>query len=311
MINCRVPAFVPRGVACPRSREHAALGRSRHLPQQNLTNSDCLRAQCSVTVPRRICTPPSPGHTWGTVATCREESPRQPRHDREAARQSPPPPPPAKSTGHPKPAPPAPCEPSLIACESSRAPPALTLLAALALTLVPTPFAIAEPIVYQGRFTQNGQVATQTRALRFELFDQPTGGSPLATFESPSVSILSGLFTVPLDFPDASFEGTLRYLQLTVLPVSPGDATQAFSRQLLGTTPRADSVRGLFINQSENVGVGGPATNDRLTIHGTLPLADGQGVRFPDGSSNPPQPKHQRSSPACSTPATHAPEGVL
>ncbi len=144
---------------------------------------------------------------------------------------------------------------------------------------------VTQPITYQGRLEQNGAPVTQVRDLRFELFSEQQGGSPLASVDAPGVTITNGLFTAPVPFPPGAFEGTPRYLQITLMPRVLGERALVLPRQLLGSAPRAESVRGLAIDGAGKVGVGGPAGTDTLTLHGTLNLTGaGAGVRFADGT---------------------------
>ncbi len=168
--------------------------------------------------------------------------------------------------------------------------PALALITCallnLALTVQPASAQPAtQPITYQGRLEQNGAPVTQVRNLRFELFDAPQGGAPLATFDATGITITDGLFTVPLAFPAGVFEGTPRHLQVTLLPLVSGQPAVVLPRQLVGSAPRAESVRGLSIDGAGKVGVGGPAGTDNLTLHGVLNLSGaGAAIRFSDGT---------------------------
>lgn len=166
---------------------------------------------------------------------------------------------------------------------------AAVMIACAVLHLVsPTPDAAAQPaaapIAYQGRLEQGGAPVTQVRDMRFELFSADQGGSPLASVNAPGVTITGGLFTVPLTFPSGSFESVPRYLQVTLLPRVSGEVAVVLPRQLLGSVPRAESVRGLAIDGAGKVGVGGPAGADAFTLHGTLALAGGGAIRFADGT---------------------------
>lgn len=144
---------------------------------------------------------------------------------------------------------------------------------------------VTGPITYQGRLEQNGEPVSQVRDLRFALFSTDQGGSPLANVLVTGVEIVDGLFTVPVAFPAGAFEGDAAYLEITLLPRFPGDDAVLLSRQMLGSTPRAESVRGLAIDGAGKVGVGGPAGTDTLTLHGTLTLTGAAGgVRFADGT---------------------------
>jgi hypothetical protein len=141
------------------------------------------------------------------------------------------------------------------------------------------------PITYQGRLEQGGVPVSEVRGLRFGLFAEEEGGSVLTSVTVPNVEIVNGLFTATVPFPAGAFEGEARYLEITLLPRFVGEQAFVLPRQLLGSTPRAESVRGLAIDGAGKVGVGGAAGSDGLTVHGTLALVgDGVGVRFADGT---------------------------
>lgn len=144
---------------------------------------------------------------------------------------------------------------------------------------------VATPITYQGRLDQNGQPVSQVRNLRFALFSTDQSDIPLANVLVTDVEIVDGLFAVPVAFPPGAFEGDAAFLEITLLPRFPGDDAVLLPRQRLGSTPRAESVRGLAIDPTGNVGIGGPAGTDSLTLHGTLALSGpGGSVRFADGT---------------------------
>lgn len=87
---------------------------------------------------------------------------------------------------------------------------------------------------YQGRLLENGAPANGSYDLGFELYDVPSGGSPLGSTTVPGVAVSQGLFTVKLDFGVSPFGGQTRWLQVQVTP--PGGPVLA-PRQELTPSP--------------------------------------------------------------------------
>lgn len=101
-------------------------------------------------------------------------------------------------------------------------------------------------IVYQGLLTDGGTPVNGTVDLRFQLFADETGGSPLATSSVDDVVVGDGRVTAVLDFGD-EWEGNARWLQVEVRE---GSSTGAYTllpeRQKLLATPM-----GLFATDAE------------------------------------------------------------
>jgi hypothetical protein len=94
---------------------------------------------------------------------------------------------------------------------------------------------------YQGRLNDGAAAPTGSYDLRFTVFDSPGGtnivGGPLT---NAVTSVANGLFTVPLDFGSAAFNGADRWLEIGVRSNTAGGAYQTLSpRQLLTSTPYA------------------------------------------------------------------------
>ena len=92
---------------------------------------------------------------------------------------------------------------------------------------------------YQGRFT-DATVAQPTNgvySMHFALFDAVAGGnSSGVTVDIPAVSVVNGIFTVSLDYGAAAFDGTARFLQITV------GSTLLSPRQEITSAPYAISA---------------------------------------------------------------------
>ncbi len=122
---------------------------------------------------------------------------------------------------------------------------ALTSMAALAQSTTFT---------YQGQLRQSGAPFTGIADLEFRLYDQLTGGNqvggPQARAEWP---VEDGLFQVELNFGGAAFDGSDRFLEVTVdgAPLSPRQKITATPYALLATGLASGSVGGGSVDPSE------------------------------------------------------------
>lgn len=100
----------------------------------------------------------------------------------------------------------------------------------------------SRPITYQERLTDGGNASpTGQYDLQFELYENSTGGTALATVALENVQVTNGVFTVQLNFsPDSYNKNNGRFLQIGVRP---GTDTGAFTalnpRQELTAAPYA------------------------------------------------------------------------
>lgn len=123
-------------------------------------------------------------------------------------------------------------------------------------------------VTYQGQLKQEGVPASGTFPMTFELFDSLTAGvlvgGPLVL---PAVSVSNGVFQVELDFGSAVFEGSERFLQVTVngLPLSPrqriAPAPYALHALNAGDRHSLDAADGLpadavFVDANGQMGIG-------------------------------------------------------
>ena len=100
---------------------------------------------------------------------------------------------------------------------------------------------------YQGRLMDGGQPANGSNyGMVFYLYDAATNGNVLGNEGIVSVTVINGLFTVPLDFGNV-FDGSGRWLEIAVQKNGGGFTTLA-PRQPLTPTPYA-----IFANTASNV----------------------------------------------------------
>src|SRR5207244_1903400 len=99
----------------------------------------------------------------------------------------------------------------------------------------------ADTFTYQGQLKQLGAPINSSVDIRFQLFDNPAGGSQIgSTLVLLSYPMSNGLVTADLDFGPASINGAPRYLQVQVRsPSGSGSFTALTPRQPLTPTPYA------------------------------------------------------------------------
>ena len=81
---------------------------------------------------------------------------------------------------------------------------------------VSQPQASSSPFTYQGQIAKNNQPFDDTCRMAFRLYDAASGGNQAGDPLTLTVPVTAGLFTVGLDFGNASFDGSPRYLETQV-----------------------------------------------------------------------------------------------
>lgn len=138
-------------------------------------------------------------------------------------------------------------------------------LAALAVAIVPACASLADPMgsafTYQGQLKTSGAPATGAFDLSFRLFDTSMGGSQIgSTVNIPSASVANGLFTAKLDFGATGFEGSKRWLEISVKPAGTSVYTTLTPRQEITPTPYSITTEQLVLPFSQaassSIGIG-------------------------------------------------------
>lgn len=107
---------------------------------------------------------------------------------------------------------------------------------------------------YQGKLTDNQAAANGTYQMQFGLYDAQSGGNQIGvTQTNTTVSVTNGIFTVSLSFGTTAFDGTDRFLQISVFSI----ATNAF----VVLTPRQPITSAPYAVRSLNAGLADTATN--------------------------------------------------
>ncbi len=134
--------------------------------------------------------------------------------------------------------------------------------------------AIADPLgtgfTYQGLLKDNGNPANGSYNVDFALWDALSGGSQVgSTIQFINLPITGGLFAIELDFGSSVYDGSQRWLEVTV------NGNVLTPRQSLSGSPYSIQTRGVFVDDAGNVGIG--TTNPSWEFEVVNP-APGDGV---------------------------------
>lgn len=139
---------------------------------------------------------------------------------------------------------------------------------------------------YQGLLRQSGNAINGPVDMQFSLFDAETGGNQIgSTVDLPGVQVTDGLFTVQLDFGVLpAFNGSSRWLEIAVQVGGPpmrGFTTFA-QRQPLTAAPYALETKGIVVDSTNQVAMGGATPTNRPLIVGTN-TSNGNGAYLSKG----------------------------
>jgi len=164
----------------------------------------------------------------------------------------------------------------------------MILLPVFGLFLCSVKFAGAVPMgtafTYQGLLMDHKKPANGMYDIQASLYDDyndldPNMGLQIApTFEANDVNIVDGHLTLSLDFGSDIFDGNAVWLETAVRP---GDSTDAndfvtlIPRLKIRPVPYALQTRGIFADNTGNVGIGTTSPRERLHVAGSIRIADG------------------------------------
>src|SRR5438132_467478 len=139
---------------------------------------------------------------------------------------------------------------------------------------------VGSAFTYQGRLSQNGAVANGSYDLQFVLRDAAIAGAQVGgTIVLVPVIVSNGLFTVPLDFGSAAFDGNPRWLEIGVRtngslaayePLTPAQPVTATPYALLASTARTYTGRITDTQLSGNI----PRLNSNATFTGAVQFSN-------------------------------------
>lgn len=143
---------------------------------------------------------------------------------------------------------------------------ALLSCAMLALILISDANGQTTQFTYQGRLTDAGQPASGQYDFQFKLFDSTdfvTGNQIGTTITNFAVQVTNGSFAVQLDFGAAAFDGSARFLEISLRPAgSPNPFNVLGPRQPVTSTPYAvRSVTAASADTAANALLATNATN--------------------------------------------------
>ncbi|NNM88784.1 MAG: hypothetical protein HKL95_09740, partial [Phycisphaerae bacterium] len=95
----------------------------------------------------------------------------------------------------------------------------------------------ATAFTYQGQLHDGGTNANGTYTMTFKLYDAATSGNQIGSAIASSPTLVNGLFTVNLDFGPGAFNGSARWLDITVQ--SGADSEELAPRVQVLPTPYA------------------------------------------------------------------------
>jgi hypothetical protein len=123
---------------------------------------------------------------------------------------------------------------------------------------------------YQGRLIDANKPADGLYDFKFKLFDANVAGALKGNMiDVNEVDVIDGYFTVELDFSSEVFNGDARWLQIAVRPgdsTDPNDFVTLSPRQEVTPMPYALQTRGIFVDDSGNVGIGTTSPVGKLHV---------------------------------------------
>jgi len=136
---------------------------------------------------------------------------------------------------------------------------------------------LSTAFTYQGHLYDANRVADGLYDFQFKLFDDPNviiGYQVGSDVNVPDLDVIDSYFTVVLDFNDANaFNGDARWLEIGIRPGDLNDPnvyTFLEPRQAITPTPYALKTRGIFVDESGNVGIGTTSPAYDLDVNGDI-----------------------------------------
>jgi hypothetical protein len=123
---------------------------------------------------------------------------------------------------------------------------------------------------YQGRLMDDNNPGDGLYDFQFKLFNDPcTGTQQGGIIEVNDLDVIDGYFTAELDFGSSVFNGNARWLEIIVRQGDSYDIRDYITlspRQEVTPTPYALQTRGIFVDGSNNVGIGTTSPYQKLHI---------------------------------------------
>jgi hypothetical protein len=110
----------------------------------------------------------------------------------------------------------------------------------LALAFVSSQAVAGTGFTYQGQLISSGTPATGGFDFQFTLFSALSGGTQVGSqVTATNITVTGGLFSTTLDFGAVAFDGTDRWVEVSVRPTGSGSYTILSPRQAITPTPYA------------------------------------------------------------------------
>ncbi|MHC5112116.1 MAG: hypothetical protein ACYTHJ_19820 [Planctomycetota bacterium] len=136
---------------------------------------------------------------------------------------------------------------------------------------------------YQGELTENDCLAEGVYAMDLSIWSDLTGGTEVLQVSYPDVTVANGRFTVEIPVGTDTFQSSVRYLELTVngVTLSP--------RERITASPYSLQTRGLWVDESQNVGIKISDPEASLDVLGDSKLRGDVNIRERLGVGDPSQ----------------------
>jgi len=105
---------------------------------------------------------------------------------------------------------------------------------------------------YQGKLTDGASAANGSYQMQFALFDASTGGNQIGATQTSAVMVTTGVFTVNLGFGETAFDGTERFLQISVFSIQTNAFVPLTPRQQITSAPYA--IKSITAENALNLG---------------------------------------------------------
>jgi len=159
---------------------------------------------------------------------------------------------------------------------------------------ISTQAALGTNFIYQGFLNNNGQPANGPFDFEFKIYDTLSGGTQVgATSTAANQAVANGLFNVMIDAGAGVFNGSARFLQISVRPAGSGAFVALSPRIELAAVPSAQYSSSTGGVQGRPVSAAAPAPNQVLQWDGSqwapanvavaAPLNLSGSVAFPNG----------------------------
>lgn len=111
---------------------------------------------------------------------------------------------------------------------------------------------LSTAFVYQGQLTWRGGAVDAPADFQFSLWDAVTGGNQIGTdYTINSLPVVASLFSTPIDFGGAAFNGQPRWLQIAVRFTGTLEFVTLAPRQPLLAVPYALQTRGMSVDPND------------------------------------------------------------